>query len=165
MKQEWSWDPADKDKAKPEKNKNLIRKVTYRVVGPYLVYMYQGEDRIRMRRIIAEKEGEAIPGPERRINLKPVMKNTVDKNYVSFSAISPDSIQTVSGGSAKELLFYKNILEVIVLNTSYIFNLDTPNLTEINFVEDISALLDPETFIPIGLSNKMTSYERTKYDN
>ena len=133
----------------------------YRVVGPYLVYMYEKEDYIRMRKIIAEKEGEAIPGPERRINLKPVIKNAADAQYVSFSQISPDSIQTVSGGSAKELLFYENILEVVVLNTSYIFNIDTPNPTEINFIEGISELLDPETFIPLGLNNKTITFERT----
>ena len=51
--------------------------------------------------------------------------------------------------------FYKNLLEVIVYNDVYIFDLDSEgdNPKEVNFIHGIDQLTNDERFVNTGTSN------------
>ena len=80
-----------KDKKEDDGKNDFLKKVHYRLVGPYLVFRRPADGLIRIRKIIAESEDEQIPGPEKRILLSSVLKTLDDKKYVAFSALPTGS--------------------------------------------------------------------------
>ena len=67
-----------------------------------------------------EEDHENLPSEERSIDLKPLIFEQEDKKYVTFNQVSKYSFQTIKG----ENEFYNSLLEVIVRNENYTFDLD-----------------------------------------
>ena len=85
-RQEKCIDPKDN---KPEKSE-FMKKISYRIVGPYLCYRKTIDDKLRIRKIFGN-EDEDLPGKERHINLKYVIKDNDEKKFIAFHAIPATS--------------------------------------------------------------------------
>ena len=78
---------------------NLLKKMSYQLVGPYLCYKKQGDGKIRYRKILKGDDEDKIGdiGPERCIDLSTMIKKNKkefkeEMQYVTFAAISKTSI-------------------------------------------------------------------------
>ena len=65
----------------------------------------------------------------------------------------------------KKSEYYQNLIQVNVTDETYIFDLDskTKEPTEIDFIEGIELLTNPETYIPFGTTTKRVIKDKTKY--
>ena len=58
--------------------------------------------------------------------------------------------------------FYKNLLEVVIYNDVYIFDLDVEdtNPKEVNFIHGIDQLIDDDRFVNTGTSNQRVAIHK-----
>ena len=130
---------------------SFIRNFQCRLVGPYLCYRQYTDDKIRVRRIINENDPIDPNQKERCISFKSILTDPEDKKFMTFSRVPATSFQTMKS----ETEVYGNLLEVVVRNMTYLFDLDTEDLKEVNFVESIDQLADPDKFVNTGTNNQI----------
>ena len=70
---------------------------------------------------------------------------------MEFAGIQPTSFKSVKvRGKDAPLACYQNLLEIVIGNRSHIYNLDSKDLQEVEFIDDVNQLVQLGKFIDTG---------------
>ena len=112
---------------------DTLRKMKVELIGPYLVYKREFSEKID---IINIETGES----QEPIHLKNmIVDEEENKKFVNFFRVPKTAFQSIkSRRTERDRVYYKNLLQVIILNQTFIYDLDDETgQREINFVHDM----------------------------
>ena len=105
------------------------------LIGPYFAYKKERGDKIYIKRIELDKEGEM---PNFTVDLSDIVLDKIDYDFINFFPVLKSSFRSVKYHHAESIVYYDNLIQVIIKNKSMVFHLDTEKkqLVEVTFIDN-----------------------------
>ena len=128
---------------KSKTQENTLRKIKVEQVGPFIVYKRELDDKIFIFDTRTERNVEAI-------SLVNMLYEEEDRKYVNFFKVPKLPYQSIKQRRTEDSrVYYENLLQVTILNKTFIFDLDDKN-AELMFVHDMEQIAQTDSFVNIG---------------